>query len=63
MYIEKNMFENIFNMIMDMKGKINDNIKARMDITLFYHRNNMDLVYIGSWVTKPKASFTLDNNA
>jgi hypothetical protein len=34
MHIEKNMFENIFNMIMDVKGKTKDNIKARMDIAL-----------------------------
>jgi hypothetical protein len=35
MQIEKNVFENIFNMIMDVKGKTNDNNKARMDIALF----------------------------
>jgi hypothetical protein len=34
MHIEKNMFENIFNTVMDMKGKTKDNIKARMDIAL-----------------------------
>jgi len=46
MHIENNMFENIFNTVMDIKGKIKDNIKARMDITLFYER--MRLVYVGS---------------
>jgi hypothetical protein len=63
MHIEKNVFENIFNMVMDVKGKTKDNIKAKMDIMLFYHRKNMDLVYDMSRVTKPKASFTLDKNA
>jgi hypothetical protein len=63
MHIEKNVFENIFNMVMDVKGKTKDNIKAKMDIMLFYHRKNMDLVYDRSRVTKPKASFTLDKNA
>jgi hypothetical protein len=63
MHIEKNVFENICNMVMDVKGKTKDNIKAKMDIMLFYHRKNMDLVYDRSWVTKPKASFTLDKNA
>jgi hypothetical protein len=48
---------------MDMKGKTNDNIKARMDITLFCHRKNMKLVYAGTRVTKPKESFALDKNA
>jgi hypothetical protein len=46
MHIENNMFENIFNTVMDIKGKIKDNIRARMDITLFYER--MRLVYVGS---------------
>ena len=44
MHIERNMFENIFNTVMDMKGKTKDNIKARLDITLFYNRKNMELV-------------------
>ena len=36
MHIEKNVFENIFNTVMDVKGKTKDNINARMDITLFF---------------------------
>ena len=37
MDIERNMFENISNTVMDVKGKTKDNIKATMNITLFYH--------------------------
>ena len=59
MHIEKNMFENIFNTVMDVKGKTKDNIKARFDIALFCNRTNMELVCDGSWVTKPRASFML----
>jgi hypothetical protein len=29
MHIEKNMFENIFNIMMDVKGKKKENMKAR----------------------------------
>jgi hypothetical protein len=47
---------------MDVKGKTNDNIKARMDITLFCHHKNMELVYVRSRVVKPKVSFALDKN-
>jgi hypothetical protein len=47
---------------MDVKGKTKDNMKARMDIPLFRHRKNMELVYDESRVTKPKASFALNNN-
>jgi hypothetical protein len=63
MHIEKNEFENIFNTIMDMKGKTKDNIKDRMDIALFCHRKNMKLIYVALWVVKPKVSFTLDKKA
>ena len=36
-HIENNIFENIFNTIMDVKGKTKENIKVRLDITLFYN--------------------------
>jgi len=63
MHIQKNMFENIFNMVMDVKGRTKDNIKVRMDIMLFCYRKIMKLVYAGSRIAKPKASFALDKNA
>ena len=63
MHIEKNLFENIFNTIMDVKRKTKDNINARLDITLFCNRKNMELVFNGSRVAKPRASFVLEKNA
>jgi hypothetical protein len=63
MHIEKNMFKNIFNTIMDVKGKIKDNIKARLDVALFCNRKNMELVCDESRVAKPRASFVLEKNA
>jgi hypothetical protein len=63
MHIEKNVFENIFNTVIDVKGKTKDNIKARKDITLFCHRKDIELIYVGSQVVKPKASFALNKNA
>jgi len=53
MHIEKNVFENIFNTVMDVKGKTKDNIKARLDVALFCNRKNMELVCDGSRVAKP----------
>jgi len=41
MHIEKNVFENIFNTVMDVKGKTKNNIKARLDLALFYNWKNM----------------------
>jgi hypothetical protein len=63
MHIKKNMFENIFTTIMDVKGETKDNMKARMDILLFCHHKNIELVYDGLQVVKSKASFVLDKNA
>jgi hypothetical protein len=57
MHIEKNMFENIFNIIMDMKGKTKDNIKTIMNISLFSHRKNIELIYDGSRVIKLKVNY------
>jgi len=63
MHIEKNVFENIFNTVMDVKGKTKDNIKARLDVALLCNRKNMELVCDGSRVAKPRASFVLEKNA
>jgi hypothetical protein len=62
MHIEKNVFENIFNTIIDVKGKKKDNINARLDIDLFCNRKNMELVFDGSRVAKPRASFMLEKH-
>ena len=62
MHIEKNMFENIFNTVMDVKGKTKDNIKNRLDLALFCNRKNMELVCDGSQAAKPRASFMLEKN-
>ena len=32
MHIEKNYFDNLFNIVMDMSGKTKDNVKARLDL-------------------------------
>ena len=63
MHIEKNMFENIFNTVMNVKGKTKDNIQTRLDIIFFCNYKNMELVFDGSRVTKLKASFVLEKNA
>jgi hypothetical protein len=62
MHIKKNVFENIFNTVMDVKGKTRDNIKARLDTTLFSNCKNMELVFDGLQVAKPRANFVLEKN-
>jgi hypothetical protein len=61
-YIQKNIFENLFNIIINVKGKTNDNKKDRMDITLFCYRKNIEFVHDGLRVTKPKTNFVLNKN-
>ncbi|XP_022875733.1 uncharacterized protein LOC111394201 [Olea europaea var. sylvestris] len=38
MHMEKNVFDNIFNKVMDIKGKTKDNFKARKDLELYCNR-------------------------
>jgi hypothetical protein len=63
MHMENNVFENIFNTVMDVKGKTKHNIKSRLDVVLFCNCKNMELVCDGSRVAKPRASFVLEKNA
>ncbi|CAM8905483.1 unnamed protein product [Rhodiola kirilowii] len=44
MHIEKNVFENLFNTIMDVKGKTKDDgVKCRKDIKLYCRRPELEL--------------------
>jgi len=45
-----------------VKGKKKDNINARLDIDLFCNRKNMELVFDGSRIAKPIASFMLEKH-
>ena len=47
MHIKKNVFENIFNTVMNVKGKTRNNIKARLDLALLYNFKNMELFVMG----------------
>ena len=59
MHIEKNVFENLFNTIMDTP-KTKDNIKARKDIEVYCDRLSLHtFVRNNDRVMKPKASYTL----
>ncbi|XP_010690165.2 uncharacterized protein LOC104903750 [Beta vulgaris subsp. vulgaris] len=43
MHIEKNVFDNVFHTIMDVKGKTKDNLKARKDLVLFCKRRKLEV--------------------
>jgi len=55
-HIKKNMFDNIFNTIMD-------NIKVRMDLALYYDYWNLELLNNELRVIKLKAMFVFDKDA
>jgi hypothetical protein len=44
MHIEKNVFVNILNMVMDVEGGEKDSIKTRMNIVLFCDHQNIKLL-------------------
>jgi hypothetical protein len=62
MHIEKNEIDNIFNMMMDVKGKTKDNMKTKLDLPLYCDRDIIELINDGFHIVKPKVIFTLDNN-
>ena len=60
MHIKKNIFDNIFYTIMDVKGETKDNLKAWADMKNICKHPLLELVEVSSKkILKPKASYTL----
>ena len=61
MHIEKNVFDNIFNTVMDVKGKTKDNVKARMDLANYCRRPDLLLVNDPATgkIIQPRGNYTL----
>ena len=63
MHIEKFFLDNIINTVIDVKGKIKDNVKARLDLAEHCRQPELELqVSTNGKVVKPKANyaFTLE---
>ena len=58
MHIDKNLFENIFNMVMNVDGKTKDNAKSRLDLMEICRRPELHVVD-GKFL---KARYTLNKN-
>ncbi|KAL0308916.1 UNVERIFIED_CONTAM: hypothetical protein Sradi_5833900 [Sesamum radiatum] len=58
MHIEKNVIDNIFNKVTDIKGKTKDNMNARRDLKIICNRIELELDEHRSNVM-PKAVYTL----
>ncbi|OMO58327.1 Transposon, En/Spm-like protein [Corchorus capsularis] len=61
MHVEKNVFDNVFNTVMDVKGKTKDNLKARMDLQLYCKRPELELQTHNGKVFKPIATYALSS--
>ena len=60
MHIEKKNFDNIFNTVMNVKGKTKDNAKSREDLKEFCHRPELHRDENAN--KYPKACYTLDKD-
>ncbi|KAL0402233.1 UNVERIFIED_CONTAM: hypothetical protein Slati_4253200 [Sesamum latifolium] len=58
MHIEKNVFDNIFNTVMDIKGKTKNNLNARKDLQIICNRPELEVEERRPYVM-PKAVYTL----
>jgi hypothetical protein len=64
MHNEKNVFDNVFYTVMDVKGKTKDNLKARHDLEVYCHRSELLVTDTGAGrVFVPKACFSLTTDA
>ncbi|CAH9130990.1 unnamed protein product [Cuscuta epithymum] len=60
MHIEKNCFDNVFNTVMDVKGRTKDNSNSRRDMELLSIRKELHLYQRNMIMYQPKASYVLD---
>ena len=59
MHIEKNFFDNIFNIMMNVSGKTKDNEKARMDLALYCRRKDLELKSVANGKLLSQKQITL----
>ena len=60
MHTERNIFMNIFNTVMDIKGKTKDTVKGRYDMADLCHRPDLEIKISQRGVnSKLKATFVL----
>ena len=63
MYVEMNVFDNLFNTMMDIKGKSKNNVKERMDWKEYCKWPKLELIEVGNgriYNPKAKLSFTIE---
>ena len=61
MHIEKNVFDNLFNTVLNIHGKRKDTLKSRQELNTYCRRPELD--QLASTSKYLKACYTLDNRA
>jgi len=62
MHVEKNVFVNVLNIVMDIKNKTKNNVKARINLKKYCKWRELELQFQPSGkVLKPKTKFILSN--
>ena len=61
MHIEKNVFNNLFNTVLNIHGKTKDTLKSRHELNTYCQRPELD--QLASTDKYPKACYTIDNRA
>ena len=61
MHIEKNVFDNLFNTVLNIHGKTKDTLKSRQELNTYCRKPELD--QLASTSKYPKACYTLDNRA
>jgi len=60
MHIEKNLFDNVFNTIMDVKNKTKNNQKNKINVVELCVKGHLELVQLQNGkLAKPKANYTV----
>ena len=59
MHVEKNVFDNILNAIINIKGKTKDNMNAHLDMTIVCKRPELELLDRNGIIVKPKVIYAL----
>ena len=60
MHTERNVFMNVFNIVMDINGKSKDTHNARIDLAEICNRKELELVDVGHGkFFKPKAAYAM----
>ena len=60
MHVEKNVFDNVFNTIINIKGKTKDNVNTRLDMTILCKHSEVELLDRNGTIVKSKVIYAFE---